>query len=163
MTQAWLENDVAGLNKLASDTHELLGLHESLLDHAASIIEQAMKSDCALEYNAFFQLLRRIVDKYPLHPMVALKSNYKCYQATVVLRSYHNRFIDVFDAPTLFKWLSSNLQRRCSMLNCGSCGLCFKKEIIVGPTHSICFLSLDNSTSLNMTLTILCRSQKMVS
>jgi len=161
-TQAWIENDGAGLNKLAADTHELINLQATLLDHAASMIERTMKSDGYLEYSAVLRLLKRLIDKYPLHPVIALKSNYKCYQATIVLRSYGDRFIDLFDGPTLFQWLASNLDKRNSLLNCGPNGLCFKTEIVVRASHSICFLSSDNVSPSKMKLNILCRSQKMV-
>jgi hypothetical protein len=54
--------------------------------------------------------------------------NYDVFEATLVLDSYKNKFIDLFDAHTLFHSLLSdaasfNLQR------CGSAGLCFKQEI----------------------------------
>lgn len=161
-TQAWIEHDSAGLNKLAADTHQLISLQATLLDHAASMIERTMKSDEYHEYNTVLSLLRRLIDRYPLHPVIALKSNYKCYQATIVLRSYGDRFIDLFDGPTLFKWFASNLDKRDSLLNCGPNGLCFKREIVVRATHSICFLSYDKVSPGKMKLNILCRSQKMV-
>lgn len=161
-TQLWIENDGAGLNKLATETRELLFLQGALLDHAASIVERTMKSDGVLEYNEVLRLLIGLIDLYPLRPAIALRSNYKCYQATLVLRSYRDRFISLFDGPTLFKWLRTNLHHRKSLLDCGPSGLCFKREIIVRASHSICFLSCDDTSPLKMKVNILCRTQKMV-
>jgi hypothetical protein len=66
--------------------------------------------------------------------------------------------INLYDGPTLFTWLSSNVGRR-NLIDCGATGLCFKREIVVGVTQSICFLSCDKQNSGTMKLDILCRTQ----
>lgn len=82
----------------------------------------------------------------------------KCYKAAIVLRSYNDRLVDLYDGPTLFQWLSSNLARK-NIIKCGASGLCFKREIVVGVTQSICFLSCNDLIPKEMRLDILCRTQ----
>lgn len=75
-----------------------------------------------------------------------------------MLRSYSDGLIDLFDGPTLFGWLSSNSAKR-DLIDCGKRGLCFKREIVVGVTLSMCFLSSDDQNPGKMKLDILCRTQ----
>lgn len=82
----------------------------------------------------------------------------KCYKATIILRSYSDVLINLYDGPTLFAWLSANVAKR-NLINCGTRGLCFKREIVVGVMQSICFLSCDDRIQGEMRLDILCRTQ----
>jgi hypothetical protein len=59
--------------------------------------------------------------------------NYRAFEATIVLKSYRNRLIDMFDAPTLYDALYSEAAAR-DMLPCGE-GLCFKRGIRVRGCH----------------------------
>lgn len=50
--------------------------------------------------------------------------NYRAFEATVVLKSYNDRLINMFDAGTLFKRLHVEAEDR-EMLRCGN-SLCLK-------------------------------------
>jgi hypothetical protein len=153
-----MEKDAAALDKLATDVHSHISLPGSLVDHACSMIERTLKSlDGMLQFSDTICLLRQLIKKYPLRSAMSLKSNYKCYEANIILRSYKNKLIDQYDGPTLFNWLSANFQKR-KLLNCGT-GLCFTREIVVRITHSRCFLCCDDSNLHNMKLVVLCRTQ----
>jgi hypothetical protein len=70
--------------------------------------------------------------------------NYRAFEATIVLKSYRDRLIDMFDSKTLFKRLTLEAEKR-EMLKCGN-ALCFKKPISVKGSH--CELTLRNDCRL---------------
>lgn len=59
--------------------------------------------------------------------------NYRAFEATIVLRSYRDRLINMFDATALFERLYSEADVR-DVVQCGV-GLCFKKGISVRGCH----------------------------
>jgi hypothetical protein len=59
--------------------------------------------------------------------------NYRAFEATLKLKSYRDRLIDMFDATTLFERLFSEADER-DVVRCGV-GLCFKKGISVRGCH----------------------------
>lgn len=59
--------------------------------------------------------------------------NYRAFEATIVLKSYRDRLIDMFDATTLFERLYYEAGDH-DMIPCGD-GLCFKKGISVRGCH----------------------------
>ena len=107
--------------------------------------------------------------------------NYRAFEATVVLKSYRDRYIDLFDAQTLFQRLYEEADDR-DMLRCGI-GLCFKKGISVRGSHckhrfvltppqrltslliilsmfaAVCFLTTHPVDTSKMLLVVLCRTQ----
>jgi hypothetical protein len=78
-TQAMIENGSAGLDKLSSDIHKLLGLQVQLLDHCAYVIERTIKSSTNKhDYCDVASVLRPLIDLFPLRKMVkTIRSNYK--------------------------------------------------------------------------------------
>jgi hypothetical protein len=56
--------------------------------------------------------------------------NYRAFEATIVLKSYNDRLIDMFDASTLFERLCGEAEDR-EMLKCGS-ALCLKRISVNG-------------------------------
>jgi hypothetical protein len=54
--------------------------------------------------------------------------NYRAFKATIVLKSYRDRLINLYDANALFQRLDLNAADR-ELLRCGD-SLCFKKSII---------------------------------
>ena len=112
-----------------------------------------------LESIEALSLVRQLTARYKLkQQMETLRSNYKAFEATIVLKSYNNRLIDMWEGPMLFKWLTSNIKKR-NLVLCGSEGFCFKKQIIVRGTHSVCFLVCGGNSPGKMKLVILCRTQ----
>lgn len=105
---------------------------------------------------------------------------YAVFEATIVLSSYRNKFIDFYDSNRLFGYLFSNASTH-DMIVCSADGLCFKQPIPVhgseckivscdywrstGPlSHStppclpaICFLTRDTQIVDKMQLVIVCR------
>jgi hypothetical protein len=59
--------------------------------------------------------------------------NYRAFEATIVLKSFRDRLIDMFDSKTLFTRLTLEAEKR-EMLKCGN-ALCFKKPISVKGSH----------------------------
>jgi hypothetical protein len=59
--------------------------------------------------------------------------NYRAFEATIVLKSYRDRLINMFDSNMLFERLCSVSEER-EMVECGE-GLCFKKGISVKGCH----------------------------
>ena len=56
--------------------------------------------------------------------------NYRAFEATIVLKSYHDRLIDMFDASSLFERLCVEAEDR-EMLRCGD-ALCLKPISVKG-------------------------------
>ena len=56
--------------------------------------------------------------------------NYRAFEATIVLKSYHDRLIDMFDASSLFERLCVEAEDR-EMLRCGD-ALCLKTISVEG-------------------------------
>jgi len=160
VSRALSEKDSTGLDKLATDLRTAIPLESILFDYVAAIAERTMKSTGGeLNYGEALHLTQQLVSRYDLrHQKKMLRSNYKAFQATIVLSSYRNRLIDMFDSNRLFRWLMSNVEKR-TLIACGTEGLCFKREIVVRGTHSICFLTCDKSVLEKMELVILCRTQ----
>jgi hypothetical protein len=61
------------------------------------------------------------------------KMNYRAFEATIVLKSYEDRFIGMFNSEDLFSRLFIEAEER-DMIRCGN-GLCFKKGISVRGCH----------------------------
>lgn len=59
--------------------------------------------------------------------------NYRAFEATIKLKSYRDRLIDMFDATALFERLYFEADER-DVVQCGV-GLCFKKGISVRGCH----------------------------
>ena len=59
--------------------------------------------------------------------------NYRAFEATILLKSYRDRCIDMFDSQALFQRLREEADDR-DMLRCGA-GLCFKRGISVRGSH----------------------------
>lgn len=154
------EKDSAGMDKLTAELHAALPLESMLFDYIASIIERTVRNAKGdLESKEALSLVRQLTARYKLkQQMETLRSNYKAFEATIVLKSYNNRLIDMWEGPMLFKWLTSNIKKR-NLVLCGSEGLCFKKQIIVRGTHSVCFLVCGGNSPGKMKLVILCRTQ----
>lgn len=64
-----------------------------------------------------------------------LHLNYRVFRCMIILSSYQNRLINLYDAPVLYEWLRDNVQTR-GLISCGTDGLCFKKEIVL-PSNGI--------------------------
>ena len=77
-SQTIMEHSSAGLDKLSADSHALVGLQGKLLDHAASAIEQTMRSAAGvLEYDEVLHVLKRLIEIFPLRAaMTTVQSNY---------------------------------------------------------------------------------------
>lgn len=56
---------------------------------------------------------------------------YAVFEATIVLSSYQDKFIDFYDSNRLFGYLFSNASNH-DMIVCNADGLCFKQSI---PVH----------------------------
>jgi hypothetical protein len=160
------EKDSNGLDQLATDSRLAIPLRRILFDHMASLCERTMKSsNLGLTSSDVFGLLWQLTD--PILPtyslaqqMKMLRSIYKVYRATIVLSSYRDRLINSFKCHNLFRWLTENAESR-NMISCGPEGLCFKRDILVRGTHTICFLACNRAiTPGEMTLILLCRSQR---
>jgi hypothetical protein len=154
------EKDSTGLDKLGADLRSALPLESMLFDYIAWAVERAMKSvDGNFDYTESLELVRQLINKNQIGRQIKmLKSNYKAFEATIKLKSYRNRLIDKYDAPALFEWLMSNTKNR-GLIPCGTDGMCFKREVIVRGTHSICFLTCEKNVPESMKVVILCRTQ----
>ena len=62
--------------------------------------------------------------------------NYRAFEATIILKSYKDRLIDVFDAPALFDRMYEDADEG-EMLRCGE-GIAFKKGISIKGCHCKC-------------------------
>jgi hypothetical protein len=153
-----MEKDSAGTDKLSTELHASVNLEGLIFDHAASTVERSVKSvDGDLNRKEAFRFARRLIARYPIRRMMKLRSSYKCYEATIVLKSYGDKLIDKYDGPTLFGWLLSHAKER-DLLHCGPGGLCFKQEIVARGTQSMCFLACDNVSDDKMVLVVVCRT-----
>ena len=157
---ALIEKDAAGTDLLSCSLRSTLNLRKALFDHAAATAERAMKSiNGDLQYSEVLSLVRDLITMYSLRQQrKLLRSNYKCFSTTIVLKSYRDPMISGYDAPSLFRWIQSKCLGR-TVISCGPAGVCFKREVIVGSTHSVCFLAPDPNATDRLRLIILCRTQ----
>jgi hypothetical protein len=155
-----LERDATGMDKLATDLRKTLPLESMVFDYVAWVVERALKSvDGKLEYSEAHQLVRELITSHSLvRQLRVMKSNYKAFETNIILKSYRNRLIDMHEGPLLFQWLVSHSKERNVILT-GPGGLCFKREVIVQGTQSICFLTCDGSVKDKMKIQILSRTQ----
>lgn len=159
-TSSQLEKDCCGSDFLALSIQQKLLLDRSLFDHAASVAERSLKSVSGdLMYGEALVLVQLLLLRYTLREQrIVLQSNYQCFKARIVLKSYEDDYISKYDSPTLYGWLTSNISGR-NMIACGNNGLCFKREVLVSGTHSICFLVLDERSPESLNLVLLSRTQ----
>ena len=153
------ERDAMGTDLLSFSTNQIFRLNRVLFDHAASIVEGAIKTaEGDLDYGWVLNLFEVLVDRYTFaQQRKTLRSAYKCFRAPIVLKSFGDSFISKYDGPTLFSWLKNNLKGRTLVL-CGPSGLFLKREVIVQGTRSTCVLTMDASSPERMHLVVLCRS-----
>jgi len=158
-SQELYEKDSAGIDKLASVLHNALPLHRMIFDFLSSIVEHTVRSpDPALRYSDAFELAQKLLAQYEFRQQLEMPhSNFKIFQTSIFLASYKDVLIDSFEAPVLFNWLMTNAESRGTTV-CGK-ALCFKTEIIVRGTHSMCFLISDGTRMDKMDLILLCRTQ----
>jgi hypothetical protein len=157
---AMREKDATGMDILLLHSKNTFRLDKALFDHAASIAERAMKSvDGYLEHEDALKLLQDLIFHRALADQrLVLRSSFRAFSTKIVLSSFCDPSLSRYDASTLFKWLSSTSNNR-QMLRCGEKGLCFKTEILVNGTTSICFITHDPTSTDSLGLVILCRTQ----
>lgn len=153
------EKDSVGMDKLASDLHRFLVLDSLLFDYSASLVERAVRLlEEKIDTKDLIPTVRGLISRHPLEYQRRMpRLNYRAFEATIVLKSYCDRFIDMFDGQTLFKGLYEQAEHF-DMIRCNN-GLCFKKGISVRGCHSVCFLTPHESDLTKMQLVILCRTQ----
>jgi hypothetical protein len=102
--------------------NKILRLDKALFDHAASIAERAMKSvDGALEYGEVLSLVQDLKTKHTLvQQRTILRSNYKCFTAKIVLRSYGDYFQNMMDRLSLIGFLRTSKGVLWKAIFCGT-------------------------------------------
>jgi len=158
--QTLLEKDAAGTDKLSADLNSYLPLQRMLFDCLSSVVERSIKSlDEKIDYGQVLALVRDLEQQYSVKQQTnLLRSLYKVYSSGIFLASYDDHLIDSFEGTLLLQWLQANSDSR-KVLTCGPKGLCFKREIVVRGTSSVCFLTCDGSDSNVMRLFVVCRTQ----
>lgn len=154
------EKDAAGLDKLSTDLHKAISLDKLVFDFLASFAERTMKSyNAFLGYGEVLGLVRLLMRQNSLKNQLRyLQSNYKVYSTPLFFASYGDSLIDMFDARQLFNWLVSHASDR-NLMTCTPKSLCFKREIVVRATHTICFLAFDETQPDRLEAVLLCRTQ----
>lgn len=71
--------------------------------------------------------------------------NYRAFEATIVLQSYRDKLIDMFDSKALIQRLYLEADKR-EMIRCGA-GLCFTRGLSVKGSHCE-FEQADSETTL---------------
>ena len=109
-----------------------LVLESLLFDFSASMVERAVR---LLDKKICFDdLVPNVVKLMTRHPYERQKRsdnlNFRVFEATVVLKSYKDRLIDMFDANILFTRLCIEAENR-EMLKCGN-ALCLKPISVKG-------------------------------
>lgn len=154
------EKDSAGHGKLAAIMLGAVPLERMVFDYTAAMAERTMKLvEERLDFDEVTGLVRQLLARYPLDYQIrTLRSHYKIYTTNLVLSSYSDELIDMFDGPLLFKCLAAQASER-KLIACSQNTLCFKREIIARGTHSIVFLTSERATPEMMQVLLLCRTQ----
>lgn len=85
-------------------------------------------------------LLQDLIGRYPFERQLRMHGlEYSAHQAPIILASYQNRFIDLYDSNKLFNYLSSNAAAN-DMVVCDLNSLCFRTSIPVQETTCKFFL-----------------------
>jgi hypothetical protein len=159
-SNAMREKDATGMDILLLHSKKMLRLDKALFDHAASVAERALKSvDGPIDCEDALKLLQDLIFHRALADQrLVLRSSFRAFSTKIILASFCDPALSKYDASTLFKWLSSTCNN-INILRCGEYGLCFKKEILVNGTISLCSIIHDPSSTESLGLIILCRTQ----
>lgn len=155
-----MEKDATALDKLSVDfKNNFNGLERSVYEHCCTSIERSMKSvEGELDYAESFSLLQQLIVQYPLTGVMLLNSNYKAFRVHIVLSSYRDKLLNGFDGVTLLSFFQNNPGEG-NFVSCGADALCFKQEVVVSFTRSICFITSNKEMPGKLDLSILCRTK----
>jgi hypothetical protein len=131
-----VDRDGVGLDTVLSAAYSSLRLSSVMFDFCSSIIERTARMlDDRLPLNELSSSLRGLIQQYPYERQEEMAIlNYRAFTGMVILKSYRDELIDMFDAPRLFQRLSSESNFH-DMICCGDL-LCFKRNINIKGTRS---------------------------
>jgi len=154
-----VDRDGIGMDKVLSISHSMFRLSSVLFDFCSSVIERTARMvDDKVPPEELPPALLGLMQQYPYESQGEMgMQNYRAFEGTIVLKSYRDELIDMFDAFKLFGRMSIDPSLH-DMICCGEM-LCFKKNIYVKGTRTILFLSLFPNDATKMKLLFLCRTQ----
>lgn len=152
------ERDSTGADVLSVIGKAAFSLESIVLDFLALVAKNSVKKAVQPMYKrGVLDVLKRVTTRYELKQQVKMQHlNYNIFKASVVLKSYGDRMINMFDAPSLFKWLMQNAASQ-RLLPSGPTGLCLDTEIQVQDTITTCFITYDLGIKGSVDLILLCR------
>eukprot|EP00934_Nitzschia_sp_Nitz4_P004171 Nitzschia sp. Nitz4//scaffold20_size174350//160042//170970//NITZ4_002134-RA/size174350-augustus-gene-0.39-mRNA-1//1//CDS//3329541905//4161//frame0 len=131
MTAHIKERDATGLDKLTTDTHNLLFLESLVFDFNASLVERAIRlADEWTDKEELIPMMRCLMSQWPLEKQKRMpRLNYRLFEARLILKSFQNAMINKSDGNSLLLGMISEAEER-DLISCGE-GVCFKKVIAV--------------------------------
>jgi hypothetical protein len=133
-------------------------LQAQAFDFSAAVVEKAIlnieNDNIDDDYLRLTEqlILRLSVDDQQELPRL----QYRAFDATIVLSSYEDKFIDTFDSLALFKHLYSGTG---NYVKCGLDTLLFNRTIKMYDTTTYCFLKRNRTSKTSMGLVYLCRTE----
>ena len=127
-------------------------LESLLFDFSASMVERGVRfRDERIVFGDLLPTVEELTSRYPYTNQKRIPFlNYRAFEATIVLKSYNDRLIDMFDAVTLFERLCIEAEDR-EMLCCGN-ALCLKPISVKGSHCKLIRKGLLFSKTINQTI-----------
>lgn len=124
------------MDRILIDTHASLSLESVLFDFCATVIERTARLlDNKVPLKELAAALQELLLRYPYERQKRMAMlNYRAFTATIVLKSYRDSLIDMFDSKTLFRRLARDTEVH-ELIHCGDL-VCFKRNITVKGTLS---------------------------
>eukprot|EP00536_Pseudo-nitzschia_multiseries_P007031 jgi/Psemu1/194486/e_gw1.157.96.1 len=159
-TSFLVEKDSAAMDKVLIDIHVSFAAVSLLFDFSASMVERAVRLlDTRINFNDLVPTAKELTTRYPYEKQKRMPFlNYRAFEATIVLKSYNDRLINMFPARKLFERLSVEAEDR-EILRCGN-SVCLKPISVKG-SHSMCFITLYQGDQTKMKLVFLTRTQRL--
>lgn len=131
-----VDRDGVAMDKLIDMSHSSLRLPSVMFDFCSSVIERTVRMlDDKVPLDELPDTLRGLMKQYPYDSQEEMGVlNYRAFTGTIVLKSYRDQMIDMFDGSKLFQRMSSE-SKSYDMICCGDL-LCFKRNIYVKGTRS---------------------------
>lgn len=134
-------------------------LEARLFDYSAALAEQAaLQTEKDVLNDDYLHLTEKLVQRYTFDAQQEMpRLKYRAFDATIILKSYEDKFIDKFDSFSLFKHFYSLDSTR--GINCGPDTILFPQRIKMYETTTHCFLKRNRTDETKMGLVYLCKTE----
>jgi hypothetical protein len=154
-----LEKRCTAMNaKLGFVAAMVSSIDAQLFDYSASLIRDAINrlDDTNIDSD-YLLLLEKLIQRFSLDIQQEFpRLVFRAFEATIILNSYEDKFIDKFDASALFDHLYKTKEK--DIIQCGFDSILFKERIELHGSKTVCFLKRDITVKTKMWLVYLCHT-----